>query len=96
MLSSACSTFNKNVLEEKIFIKQRVCFHYKSCLHRMYSLQELFTLHVFITRVVYKIVYPNSDPARARHMAGANNKSRLKSQEQVEVPRECWSAGSSQ
>ena len=49
----------------------------------MYSLQELFTLHVFITRAVYKVVYPDVDPARVRHMGRANNKSRLKSQENV-------------
>ena len=49
----------------------------------MYSLQELFTLHVFITRVVYKVAYLDIDPTWARHMARANNKSMLKSQENV-------------
>ena len=49
----------------------------------MYSLQEMFTLHVFITRVVYKVVYPDIDPTRAHHMDKANNKDRLNSQENI-------------
>ena len=49
----------------------------------LYSLQELFTLHVFITRAVYKVAYLYIDPAQARRMARADNKDMLNSQENV-------------